>query len=82
MQFDTSWNIKSILKDIKWCAASLQEAIWSYVYREANFVAVIFATIGQSVEILHIWDSCIPDKAYNTLLFDYRGTGCTRGFSI
>lgn len=45
-------------------------------------MAVILAIIGQSVENLHIWDSCLPDKGYNALLFDCRGIGCTRGFSI
>ncbi|XP_068312458.1 uncharacterized protein [Pyrus communis] len=76
------WRLMSIIEDIR-CIANFFDCIsWSHIFCEKNFVADAVTSIGFQFGNLHIWDRPYPAVAYRALLFDFPGSGCSRGDSL
>lgn len=77
---EVPWNLRSIIRDIRWCASSFQDIKWGHVFREANFVANVATSVGLKIDNLCIWDACLPLKANLAFHFDCIVSGYLRGF--
>ncbi|XP_070677821.1 uncharacterized protein [Malus domestica] len=80
--YEVSWNLRSIIEDIRWCASSFQDIKWGHVFKEANFVANAMAYVGLKIVNLCIWDACLPVEANLALLVDCNGSSYVKGFSL
>ncbi|KAL6194503.1 hypothetical protein ACLB2K_035587 [Fragaria x ananassa] len=56
--------------------------VFSYVLREANFVANALANLGHSTSTICMWEGCVPPEAAMALSFDIVNVGCSRGTSL
>ena len=72
----------NIIEDIKIIVRSFDCISWTHVLCETNFVPDAVMGVGFQLANLHIWDKSLSSAACRALLFDYTGTGCTRGASL
>ncbi|XP_062021429.1 uncharacterized protein LOC133738002 [Rosa rugosa] len=76
------WRLRTLVKDILSLASNFEAVSFSYVPREANFVADAVTNMGHRSSTPITWSKKLPFSALFAFNFDQFSSGCSRGFKL